>query len=155
MLTHLVNWLFSRSLQLWGQCQPAHLSRATSAWLGTYLPPAWLGTCSRAPVKAGSTFEAMCGRGMLNMSHSEIRFIQDQYSGARASTSFCTVSHGFPSPAPLLTRRAACGVLFPVTMLIGACDPMLRPIHVFRDAHGLRLQPDRAGGLGCLSSSYY
>ena len=45
----------------------------------------------------------------------------------RTSTSFCTVSHAFSSPAPLLTRRAAhvpvvghaCG------MLIGACDPML------------------------------
>lgn len=34
-----------------------------------------------APVQQGSMFEDMCGRGMLNMSHSEIRFVQEQYSG--------------------------------------------------------------------------
>ena len=31
-----------------------------------------------APVQQGSMFEDMCGRGMLNMSHSEIRFVQEQ-----------------------------------------------------------------------------
>ena len=33
--------------------------------------------------------------------------------GTRASTSFWTISPGFPSPAPLLPRRAACSTWWP------------------------------------------